>query len=97
MPKSLFGGPPPQAPAAPGSPGLAAGPQIPQAPMQAQPNIDPELQKFMEQNPHLDPMIAQQAFQARKSRAPGLFPPQQQAPVDPYQNFANKATGKPYR
>lgn len=78
----LFGGQPPQAPAAPGSPGLAAGPQapaaVPQAPMApAGMDVDPGLVQFMQQNPHLDPMMAKQAYDYKKARSgPKMFAPQ---------------------
>lgn len=89
----LFGGQPPQTSAAPGSPGLAAEPQM-QMPVQ---NIDPGFAEFMQQNPHLDPTLAQQAYDYKKSKVRGLFPPVSQQPVDSYQNYANKATGRPSR
>lgn len=102
----------PQAPAAPGSPGVAAVPQdqnTEELPslyqgLQQQP-VDDHLQlgPMIAANGNIDQGLAQSlknAFGGGQSPSSnGHSQPQQAspAPVNPYQNFANKATGKNYR
>lgn len=95
---AALGPPKDQGFAAPGSPGIAAGPQIPDMRTQVMPDPNPAFTAFRLKNPTLDELTARNAFSnIRPSARQSLFPPQQQPPVDPYMNLANKVTGKEYK
>lgn len=103
----------PQAPAAPGSPGVAAAPQdqlpglydmLKQNPAQSDPNAALQLGPQVAANDQVPQSLAdslRNAFGGSSGGPAGTSvpgaPSPSPSPVNPFSNFANKATGKSYR